>query len=501
MVTDLLDFWFDKNNEHIWFEATNIEDNYINLKYSFLLKNDDFNNSNLSNRDYLKYILLYDQVTRHIDRVNDTEIRYKFKDKALEYSRYLIESGKYLNFKPEEICFILMPLRHTFDLHNLFKVKNLVIELLESNPDNSYFRRFYRATITSIANIKKPKLYSKIKEFNKDLLCTSCLFNESNINQEFDNTKNNIPKYFTNYFKQCIQNKKITISLSGGSDSMVCLYICVCLGFEVTALMINYCNRDCSNEEVDNVAVFCKYLNVPFYVRTIDEIQRTNDYNRDFYESITKKIRFDSYKFLGNPVILGHNWNDCVENIITNINKSRSFDNLLGMNYNSIQSDITLIRPMLNIKKHDINEFANIKNIPYFKDSTPKWSDRGKIRDKLIPALEDFNSNLVSNLVEMSNRYKEIYSLFNELIMEKTKIIKKEDNIYHIIFVKCYSFDYWKNIFSLLNTTYGLDFPKKKSIDNFINNLRIQIIDKNFVLTKKMSANLKESYLEINYKF
>ena len=68
------------------------------------------------------------------------------------------------------------------------------------------------------------------------------------------------------------------------------------------------------------VALFCKYLGVPFYVRTIDEIQRTQDHYRDFYESITKKIRFDSYKFLGNPVILGHNWNDCVENIITNIN-------------------------------------------------------------------------------------------------------------------------------------------------------------------------------------
>ena len=49
-----------------------------------------------------------------------------------------------------------------------------------------------------------------------------------------------------------------------------------------------------------------------------------------------------------------------------------------------------------------------------------------EIRDKLIPALEDFNPNLVSNLVEMSNRYKEIYSIFNELIIKyygRSKII------------------------------------------------------------------------------
>jgi hypothetical protein len=35
----------------------------------------------------------------------------------------------------------------------------------------------------------------------------------------------------------------------------------------------------------------------------------------------------------------------------------------------------------------DIFGFAHKYGIPYFKDTTPKWSTRGKLRNQLLPLL------------------------------------------------------------------------------------------------------------------
>ena len=59
------------------------------------------------------------------------------------------------------------------------------------------------------------------------------------------------------------------------------------------------------------------------------------DNDRDIYEDITKKIRFDMYKKIcekHNCVIaLGHNKDDCIENIFANIAKQQKMIILKGM--------------------------------------------------------------------------------------------------------------------------------------------------------------------------
>ena len=45
---------------------------------------------------------------------------------------------------------------------------------------------------------------------------------------------------------------------------------------------------------------------------------------------------------------------DCLENIFTNIEKKRSYNNLLGMESNSIIDGVEILRPMLKISKNKI---------------------------------------------------------------------------------------------------------------------------------------------------
>ena len=56
----------------------------------------------------------------------------------------------------------MMPYRHTFDLEKLIYVRDIVKKLRVNNEENSYFKRFYYATITSIAKLKNPERINTI---------------------------------------------------------------------------------------------------------------------------------------------------------------------------------------------------------------------------------------------------------------------------------------------------------------------------------------------------
>ena len=136
---------------------------------------------------------------------------------------------------------------------------------------------------------------------------------------------------------------------------------------------------------------------------------------RDVYESYTKRVRFETYKVASGDhmpnVLLGHNRDDTIENVITNITYCSKYDNLTGMEKISEQDGVYVCRPMLDVPKTEIRLFAKEAGIPHFHDSTPSWSQRGKIRDSIIPALSSWDARSIPGLLELSYVVKEMYGI------------------------------------------------------------------------------------------
>jgi tRNA(Ile)-lysidine synthetase-like protein len=170
--------------------------------------------------------------------------------------------------------------------------------------------------------------------------------------------------------KYNLNNTIITISISGGVDSMVCSYLLKKLNHPFIAVHINYMNREECLKEEELLKWWCNtILNIPLYIRRIDEINRPKcmEYEmRDLYESYTKNCRFNTYintninTNTNINILLGHNKDDTIENIFTNIASNSHYENLLGMTEYSTQThnigssthSIHFIRPLLNtIKK------------------------------------------------------------------------------------------------------------------------------------------------------
>ena len=276
---------------------------------------------------------------------------------------------------------------------------------------------------------------------------------------------------------------RFIVSLSGGVDSMVLITILVWLDYEVFASHINYNNREETVIEQDFIEKWCKLNNIKLYVKSINDIKR-DTVKRSDYEQITKNIRLDFYREIMlkeelDIVLLGHHKDDIVENVFANVCRGRNYLDLAVIREESMLSDIKIGRPMIEHYKDVINDFAYNYQVPYFKNTTPSWSVRGKYREVISPAIEDaFTKNVKENLLNISRQADEWNSLIEKEII-RPFIEKINFDFYdHVTIIKFniekyYEFPlaFWTSIFMHIFNQFGYKSPSKKGIQSYINTI------------------------------
>jgi tRNA(Ile)-lysidine synthase TilS/MesJ len=77
---------------------------------------------------------------------------------------------------------------------------------------------------------------------------------------------------------------------------------------------------------------------------------------------------------------------------------------------------LKILRPLLCVSKAEIYAFANLWALPYLADSTPKWSQRGMIRDIVRPAIKSWNPQLIPGLLTLSRHLGDMTNLLAQII-------------------------------------------------------------------------------------
>ena len=465
------DWWFSKNVKY---------DEYITQTYHNLLEL-----QYISIANPIQSILIYDQLPRHIYR-NEyaSHIIQYYLEKAVSIVNQYIHSDYYNTLTPIEWTFFMLPLRHTNKTKYILQVLEETWNKIENDKENiQIYKRFLKATYKKLLNNNQTELIKPTSQNNDiidDLMFKSILHYSP---EQYMLLNDNILKNISFDYSIIDISKTIIISLSGGVDSMVCSLL-IKKHFtksNIIALHVCYDNRDECDKEVLFLKYWCSHLDISLYVRKISEIHRKPcmQYElRDLYESYTRDVRYNCYKSITQDdipqVILGHNLTDTIENIMTNIAHKNKYDNLYGMSEICIQDSIRFLRPLLQTSKEDIIEFAHNHNIPYLPNSTPVWSQRGQIRNNLIPVLDKWDKNFVPSLCHLSNTMTSLHRIMinavnqfiSKGIFNETKDIFTINNVNidelfeeHI---------YWKEVF---NKIYNIQ-PSTKSIDNFIFNLQ-----------------------------
>lgn len=475
------------NNSNYWFNSTPEFDKYLSDTYGYLI--DEFTNNSIHQ------ILIYDQLTRHYYRnQNANHIITYFNRKALEIAIKLDVSK--LNYN--DWMFVILVYRHTNErLHLLFAM-------------NEAWKRGNKSFLKATYN--RANFEEELEYYYKN----PCNFNHSILENDPNKNMPYKPVTYIGDFSEfpICNNNPIIISLSGGVDSISCLYSMVKL-FDfnrIIAVHINYNNRDETKDECNFLRTICDKLNVKLYIRTIFEIQRKqaieNDM-REVYENYTKRVRFNSYRKafeleggIGIPiVILGHNKDDCLENILTNIAYKNKYDNLNGIELSMIIDNINFYRPIINISKKEIYKYAIEHNLPYLKNSTPDWCQRGKIRTSVVPVLEKWDNRIIDGLFNISDILKDLHINLYLNVKELKKFNIIDNNLLNT------SILFWKyGIFNLFNF-----YPSNKSLNCLIerlklfkNNYKLKeinkktkiIINKNLYLSIWKSKNINDIHYE-----
>jgi len=291
--------------------------------------------------------------------------------------------------------------------------------------------------------------------------------------------KNNILVDSINNFCKSQNTNKFVISLSGGVDSMVLATIIKYLGYNIVCCHINYNNRNETKDEQDFLQKWCEYNELTLYVKKIENIKRNNSKRSD-YEVITKNIRFDFYREIlnkegANMILLAHHKDDIVENVFANVCRGRYILDLAVIKEKTNINNIVIARPMIEYYKSCIYDFAEQYNVPYFKDTTPDWSVRGKYRNKIYPLIEDaFTKNVKDNLLGLSKQSYDWNTLINNQIIEPfIKTIIYDNNCVSFNVEKYYNHPicFWSIIFMKIFYKYNKNCPSRKGIQTFINSI------------------------------
>jgi tRNA(Ile)-lysidine synthetase-like protein len=499
-------------NKEWWFASSKYIDAFITLEYQHLLDID------LTNEDSITKIIIYDQLPRHIFRNEDSNhiISY-YLQKSLNVLNYT--NQEYINGLSSILwCFSMLPYRHTNNLNKITDVMKKIWNKLDKNEqDKHIIKKFLKATyqrcpiddqslmIQYYPNDMNdlPTKYLRIDDIKKDFKDILDL-NTYECECQVDN------KIFRNIKINSNEDKNIILSLSGGVDSIICSAMLV-TKYE-SVVHINYCNRPTSDREEEFVKAWCDFLRKPLYVRRINEITRQpcmeNDL-RELYETYTRKVRYATYKTVnsyGNiknnntQVILGHNKDDCLENIFTNIAHENHYENLKGMNEYSIQDGIEFIRPLLNITKNEIRTFAFKMNYMFLPNSTPIWSQRGQIRQNIVPVLEKWDNRIIEGLFNITNTITDLHEILDSFVTSyiiKT-IFYQETNMYVLhsniipelpLFWKTYIIKLCKSI------------PSNKSMNNLIFKLKNwnKYDDITVIISKNVTLHFSKDKCEINF--
>ena len=457
--------------------------------------------NNISKHQFIGYIIRCDQFQRHFNRYyNLGEYNISIlRDDAINKLDEKDENF-FACLDSDELLFCMMPYKHRC---KYLKCLDICEKWCDYNnqilKDCPIISRFYNDTYEkyyTYETIKTGIIKNHIiNSYHSEKICDYYpeLYRSLNwINTVKDNNISNPLKQWFNNIKKYLNNQTLIVSLSGGVDSMIILMLLKNLGANVKAVHIIYGNREVSNEEYSFISTYCNKLDVPLYAYRIKLLKR-DIIERSFYEDMTRNIRFNVYKSIDslNPiVILGHIKNDVIENIWTNISKCQHINNLGKMLTSEIQNGVQLERPFLNIDKSEIYNLSKMYGVPYLKNTTPSWSNRGKFREHFYSAIyEQFGKSIDSKLIMFADILKKQNDILERAIYAPIFESFKDNRIDITIgYNSKLDLSGWNYIIEKLCHTYiQIPKPSIRSIEQFIN--RLYQIDNNIKLRFQMKRN------------
>jgi len=228
----------------------------------------------------------------------------------------------------------------------------------------------------------------------------------------------------------------LLIACSGGVDSMVLLDILQKLEYNI---LVAHCNFKLRGAESDAdtafVKKYCEENNIKYFIKEFD----TTKYKKEHKISTqvaARNLRYEWFEQIRienkiHFIVTAHHADDQLETILLNFAKGTGLNGLIGIK----AKNNFIVRPMLQISKAEILNYATENKIEFREDSSNESIDytRNKIRHQILPILNEINSSIVYNIDDFSQRMKDISLLLETQIKQiKKKCWTEKDGVVYV---------------------------------------------------------------------
>lgn len=208
-----------------------------------------------------------------------------------------------------------------------------------------------------------------------------------------------------NYIQASYLEGKLGIACSAGIDSMV-LLAAACKVYskeDIVCLHLDHGLREDSHLAADFIRNYCKEHGIELALKTFEpgEIEAS--------ELGARKARYQFFEDAAQEqglehILLGHNLNDQAETILFRIIRGTNTAGLQGIPRWREHGSIVIHRPLLDIARIEIVEYAQQNGIDFVEDSSNHKLEfaRNRIRHNILPEAVQINPRAIENIVQLS---------------------------------------------------------------------------------------------------
>ena len=203
--------------------------------------------------------------------------------------------------------------------------------------------------------------------------------------------------YSIKAYEMLDSRENVVLAVSGGADSMALLYFFIKNMKDsvenIIVAHVNHCLRGTESDFDENfVKNYCIKHSLNFKCLKVDVRKQARE-NGNGIEECARNIRYDFFKKLSMEynakIATAHTLSDNSETVLLNLVRGTGLCGLCGI---PPKRD-NIIRPLLFVKRNEIEKYCEICGIKYVTDSTNFKRDyaRNKIRLDVIPILKEIN--------------------------------------------------------------------------------------------------------------
>ena len=218
------------------------------------------------------------------------------------------------------------------------------------------------------------------------------------------------------------------LAFSHGIDSTALFYILDEAGIKFDLAMVDYNVREQSKNEIKSAKELADKFGKKIYIKSVF-LDKSNfeklarDVRYEFFSEICQNYGYDN-------LILAHQFDDKFEWFLMQLSKGAGLKELFGMSELEKRKHFWLVRPLLNFRKKELQNYLDERNLHYFIDETNLKGEfkRSFVRVNFSEPFLDNYFNGVKKSFEFLEADRQILMPNITKISDEIFIIKNDSN-------------------------------------------------------------------------